>query len=123
MGTTGHRDDDEKTELQRLFYNTIYSVLGEMDHRFSERNSQLVSALVALNPEGDTFVDVKAVKHIMDPSRSPIIKTEYEVAKQFFSSQKQSQPIEGDWTVQHILSKYHTHLIGMPSVLTAFKHA
>lgn len=29
-GTTGHRDDD-KTELQRLYYSTIDSVLGEMD--------------------------------------------------------------------------------------------
>ncbi|KAF3833302.1 hypothetical protein F7725_026967, partial [Dissostichus mawsoni] len=49
-GTTGHRDND-KTELQRLYYSTIDSVLGEMDQRFSERNSQLAKSLAALNPE------------------------------------------------------------------------
>lgn len=52
----------------------------------------------------------------MDLSRSPVIEAEYEVAKQ-------SQPIEGDWTIQHILSNYHTYLKAMPSVMTAFKHA
>jgi len=121
-GTTGHRDND-KTELQRLYYSTIDSVLGEMDQRFSECNSQLAKSLAALNPESDTFLDAKAVKHIMDLSGSPVIEAEYEVAKQFFSMQKQSQPIEGDWTIQHILSNYHMHLKAMPSVMTAFKHA
>ena len=95
METTGHRDDDEKTKLQRLYYNTIDSVLGEMDHRFSERNSQLARALVALNPESDTFLDGKVVKHIMDLSRSPIIETEYKVAKQVFSSQKNHSQSRG----------------------------
>ncbi|KAK0151848.1 hypothetical protein N1851_006772 [Merluccius polli] len=74
VATTGRRDDDEKNKLKRLYYSTIDSVLGEMDHRFSY-------------------------------------------------SQKQSRPIEGDWTIQHILSKYRTHGIAMPSVSTAFKHA
>lgn len=90
-----------------------------MDHRFYKCNSELARALVALNPESDTFLDVEAVKHVMDLSRAPIVEMEYEVAEQFFGSQKQSQPIEGDWTVQHIISKYHTHLTAMPSVLTA----
>lgn len=63
-------------------------------------------ALVALNPESDAFLDVKAVEHIMGLSRSPIIETEYQVAEEFFSC----QPSEGawTWTVQRILSK-HTH--------------
>ncbi|KAJ4938373.1 hypothetical protein JOQ06_002993 [Pogonophryne albipinna] len=69
-GTKGHRYND-KTELQRLYYSTIDSVLGEMDQRFSERNSQLAKSLAALNPESDPFLDAKAVKHIMDLSGSP----------------------------------------------------
>ncbi|KAJ4930565.1 hypothetical protein JOQ06_024874 [Pogonophryne albipinna] len=75
-GTTGHGDDD-KTELQRLYYSMIDSVLGEMDQRFSERNSQLAKSLAALNPESDTFLDAKAVKHIMDLSGSPVIEAEF----------------------------------------------
>lgn len=82
-----------------------------MDHRFSTHNSQLASELVALNSESDTFLDVKHhVKHIMDLPGSPIIDDH-------------PQPVEGDWTIHQILSKYHTRLIAMPNVLTAFKHA
>ncbi|KAK0153405.1 hypothetical protein N1851_004914 [Merluccius polli] len=125
MGPTGaHRDrcdDDLKTELRRLYYDTIDSVVGEMERKFSERNSQLASALAALNPEADNFLDVKAVKHILDLSQSFVIDSEFEVAKEFLMSQKQA--MEGDWTIQHIISTYHNQLIAMPSVLTAFKHA
>lgn len=74
-GTTGHRDDDDKTQVQRLYCSTIDSVLGEMDPRFRERNSLLASALVALNPESDTFLDVKAVKHVLDLSQWPVIES------------------------------------------------
>ncbi|KAK0138889.1 hypothetical protein N1851_024562 [Merluccius polli] len=60
MGPTGaHRDrgdDDLKTELRRLYYDTIDSVVREIERRFSERNSQLASALAALNPEADNFL-------------------------------------------------------------------
>ncbi|KAL0968294.1 hypothetical protein UPYG_G00264930 [Umbra pygmaea] len=120
--TGGHRgDDDLETELRRLYYNTIDSVVGELERRFSERNSQLASALAALNPEADNFLDVKAVKHILDLSQSIMIDAEFEVAKEFLMSQKQA--MQQDWTIQHIISTYHNHLIAMPSVLTAFKHA
>lgn len=120
--TGGHRgDDDLETELRRLYYNTIDSVVGELERRFSERNTQLASALAALNPEADNFLDVKAVKHILDLSQSIIVDAEFEVAKEFLMSQKQA--MQGDWTIQHIISTYHNQLITMPSVLTAFKHA
>jgi len=66
-----------------LYYNTIDSVVGELEHRFSERNSQLASALAALNPEADNFLDVKAVKHILDLSQTIMIDAEFEVAKEF----------------------------------------
>ena len=125
MGLTGaHRDrgdDDSKTELRRLYYDTIDSVVGEMERRFSERNTQLVSALAALNPEADNFLDVKAVQHILDLSQSIGIEAEFEVAKEFLVSQKQA--MEGDWTIQHIISTYRIQLSAMPSVPTAFKHA
>lgn len=98
MGTTGHKDSGRKTELQRLSHTTIDSGLGEMDHRFSMCNSQLPSELVAQNPESDTFLDVKHhAKHIMDLPGSPIIDDH-------------PQPIEGDWTLHQILSKYHTSI-------------
>lgn len=77
VGTTGHGGDDEKTELHRLYYSIVDSVLGEMDHRFSERSStQLACPLVVLNQDSDTFLDLKAVRHIMNLSQSPIIETE-----------------------------------------------
>ena len=50
------------------------------DSKVTDSRAQLTvgsSARVTLNPESDTFLDVKAVKHIMDPSRLSIIETEY----------------------------------------------
>ncbi|ROL42974.1 hypothetical protein DPX16_1132 [Anabarilius grahami] len=120
--TGGHRgNDDGETELRRLYYNSIDSVVGELERRFSERNSQLTSALAELNLEADNFLDVKAVKHILDLPQSIMIDAEFEVAKEFLMSQKQA--MQRDWTIQHTISTYHNHLIAMPSVLTAFKHA
>ncbi|KAJ0066809.1 hypothetical protein NL108_002860, partial [Boleophthalmus pectinirostris] len=125
MEPTGvHRatsNDDLKTEFRRLYYNTIDLVGGEMERRFSERNSQLASALAALNPEADNFLDVKAVRHILDLSQSTVTDAEFEVAKEFLMSQKQATG--GNWTIQHIISTFHIQLSAMPSVLTAFKHA
>lgn len=66
LGTTGHRDGDDRTELKRVYYSIFDSVLGEMDDRFSENNLKLAHALFALNPESDTFLDGKAIMHIMN---------------------------------------------------------
>lgn len=65
--------------------------------------------------------DVKALKPTLDLLQSIIIDTEFKVAKEFLISQK--QVMEGDWTIQHIISIYDHHLIAMPSVLKAFKQA
>ena len=84
--TGAHRaasDDDLKTEFRRLYYNIIDLVVGEMERRFSERNSQLASALAALNPEADNFLDVKAVRPILDLSHSIVTDAEFEVVKSF----------------------------------------
>lgn len=100
--TGGHRgNDDGETELRRLYYNNIDSVVGELERRFSERNSQLASALAALNPEADNFLDVKAVKNILDQSQSIMIDAEFEVAKNFLMSQNQA--MQRDWAIQHII--------------------
>ena len=95
-------DDDLKTELRRFYYNTIDLVVGEMERRFSKRNSQLASALAALNPEADNFLDVKAVRHILDLSHLIVAISEFEVAKEFLMSKKQA--MEGSWTIQNIIS-------------------
>ncbi len=64
--TTGQREDDIETELKRMYYSTVDSVVGEMDQRFGKRNSHLYRALAALDPESDSFLDPETVKHIMD---------------------------------------------------------
>ncbi|XP_073730590.1 uncharacterized protein [Misgurnus anguillicaudatus] len=121
--TTGQRENDMETELKRLYYSTVDSVVGEMDQRFGERKSHLYRALNALDPKSDLFLDPKTVKHIMDLTQSPIVDAEFEVAKHFLRSQKESKTEGDNWTTKFVLSKYHTVLQTMPSVLTAFKHA
>lgn len=63
-----HRTQGDKTELKKLYYNIIDSEIREMDHRFSELNSELARVVVALNPESDIFLDVKAVMQIRNLS-------------------------------------------------------
>ncbi len=63
---TGQREDGIETELKRLYYSTVDSVVGEMDQRFGERISHLYYALAALDPKSDSFLDPKTVKHIID---------------------------------------------------------
>ncbi|GAA6087426.1 zinc finger MYM-type protein 1-like [Tachysurus ichikawai] len=48
--TTGVNSND-KTELCRLYFSALDHVLGEMETRFSERNSKVAAALAALDPE------------------------------------------------------------------------
>lgn len=80
-------------------------------------------ALAALDPESDSFLDPETVKHIMDLTQSPIVDAEFEVAKHFLRSQKESKTEGDNWTTKLIFSKYHKVLQTMPSVQTAFKHA
>ncbi len=55
---TSQREDAIETELKRLYYSTMDSVVGEMDQRFGERTS--------LDPKTDSFLDHKNMKHIID---------------------------------------------------------
>ncbi|KAK0131285.1 hypothetical protein N1851_034018 [Merluccius polli] len=59
--TTGGNTMD-KVELSRLYFSVLDRVLVEMERRFSKCNSKLAAALVALDPESDTFLDVKALQ-------------------------------------------------------------
>lgn len=119
--TVGLKDND-KTELRRLYFGTIDAVLGEIDTRFSERNTKLATALVALDPESETFLDIKAIKHIMDLTNSTIVEEEYVVAKKFIRTQMDGETIDGKWTIKRLLSLHHKTLEAMPSVLIALKH-
>ncbi|KAL1268635.1 hypothetical protein QQF64_033998 [Cirrhinus molitorella] len=106
--TTGQREDDVKTELKRLYYSTIDSVAGEMDQRFSERNSHLYRALTVLDPDSDSFLDPETVKHIMELTQSPICDAEFEVAKTFLMSQNRKQ--RGTTGPQNLFSPSTTKL-------------
>lgn len=118
MEPTGIHRTTGEDELKRLYYSIIDLVVGEMERRFSERNSQMASALAALNPQADNFLDVEMVRPILDLSQSPVTDTEFQVAKEFLLSQK-----HGTRTIKEILSTYHIQLNVMPSVLIAFKYA
>ena len=75
-----------------ISYNDTHPIYKKcQDHRLSKLNSLLAGALSALNPESTTFLDVSGVKHIMDLSRVNVIETEFKVAEQSFSLQKQSE--------------------------------
>ncbi|RXN28005.1 zinc finger MYM-type 1-like protein [Labeo rohita] len=55
--SVGQRESNIEQECKRLFFNIIDSILGEMSVRFSERNSQYMSALDALDPGTKNFLD------------------------------------------------------------------
>ncbi|CAK6968940.1 unnamed protein product%2C partial [Scomber scombrus] len=57
--------DEWDTEMQRLFYSTLDAVGEEIRKHFSERNSELMIALQSLDPNSETFLDVKDVKPIL----------------------------------------------------------
>ncbi|CAM4556543.1 unnamed protein product [Leuciscus chuanchicus] len=115
-------NNDDKSELKRLFFSAIDAVLGEMDVRFSERNGKLISALEALDPENKSFLDVKKLKHIMDLAGMEIVESEFCVARRFLQSQMEDDS-EEKWTVQRLLSKHYKTLKAMPTALTALQLA
>ncbi|KAI2658679.1 Zinc finger MYM-type protein 1 [Labeo rohita] len=64
--SVGQRESNIEQECKRLFFNIIDSILGEMSVRFSERNSQYMSALDALDPGSKNFLDAGKVKPLLD---------------------------------------------------------
>ncbi|KAA0701554.1 hypothetical protein E1301_Tti023537 [Triplophysa tibetana] len=119
--TTGANIID-KVELRRLYFSALDHILGEIELRFSERNSKFAAALAALDPENETFLDVKSIKPIMDLTNSTIVETECIVAKQYISRIKEEES-QQMMTTRRLLSEHHKVLEAMPSVLSALKLA
>ncbi|KAK9967816.1 hypothetical protein ABG768_002182 [Culter alburnus] len=119
--TTGANIID-KVELRRLYFSALDHILGEIEVRFSERNSKFAAALAALDPENETFLDVKSIKPIMDLTNSTIVETECIVAKQYISRIKEEES-QQMMTTRRLLSEHHKVLEAMPSVLSALKLA
>ncbi|KAK0144461.1 Zinc finger MYM-type protein 1 [Merluccius polli] len=113
--------DEGDTELRRLFYSTLDAVGEEMSKRFSERNSELMTALQSLDPNSETFLDVKHVKPILTLSSTEINEAEFVVARQFLKTNMTAD--DETWTISRIIKTFHSALEAMPSVMMAFKHA
>ncbi|KAI9517834.1 hypothetical protein NQZ68_001003 [Dissostichus eleginoides] len=124
-GHGGHgilrHDIGSETECKRLFFSTLDSVIGEMNRRFSERNSQLVEALCALDPENPHFLDVQKVTPLLELTKTTLVESEFAVARNFLQSEMARST--GDaWTPTSILQRFSRPLAAMPTVLTALKH-
>ena len=55
--------------------------------RMSERFSQLVESLCALDPESHDLIDVKRVKPLLDLSKTNLVEAEFSVARQFLQTE------------------------------------
>ena len=118
----GQNDTNTETEMKRLYYSAIDAVLGEMEARFSERDGKLITALTALDPGDDSFLDATKVKPILDLVGVEIVQTQYTVAREFLLSEMAP---EENWTIHKVglLSKYYKSLQSMPTVLLALRLA
>ncbi len=74
-------DLGNQEELRRLYYSTLDAVLAEISERFGERNSKLIEALSAFDPQYDsTFLDAQLVQDMMNLTNSEVIHSEFVVA-------------------------------------------
>uniref|UniRef100_A0A3B1J476 DUF4371 domain-containing protein n=1 Tax=Astyanax mexicanus TaxID=7994 RepID=A0A3B1J476_ASTMX len=121
-GSLGQHEDNNEQECKRLYFSTIDSVLGEMDARFNERNSQLMDGLSALDPGSPNFMDVGKVKPLLDLTKTDMVEAQFAVANQFL--QTRLIGLDGEkLTLEKLVQKFSTVLEAMPCVLTAFTHA
>ncbi|KAI9535257.1 hypothetical protein NQZ68_002811 [Dissostichus eleginoides] len=58
-----------------------------MNRRFSERNSQLVEALCALDPENPHFLDVQKVTPLLELTKTTLVESKFAVARNFLQSE------------------------------------
>uniref|UniRef100_A0A8C1TJI1 TTF-type domain-containing protein n=1 Tax=Cyprinus carpio TaxID=7962 RepID=A0A8C1TJI1_CYPCA len=118
-------DLGNQQELRRLFYSTLDAVLAEISERFGERNSKLIEALSAFDPQCDsTFLDAQLVQDMMNLTNSEVIHSEFVVARQFLRKVLARSISSGEkLTLKQILQEHHTTLEAMPSVLAAMKCA
>ena len=52
-----------------------------MEHRFGERQVELALAVQAVDPNNCNFLNVAAIKPLMQLTNSPIVESEFLVAK------------------------------------------
>ncbi|RXN04563.1 zinc finger MYM-type 1-like protein [Labeo rohita] len=119
--SVGQRESNIEQECKRLFFNIIDSILGEMSVRFSERNSQYMSALDALDPGSKNFLDAGKVKPLLDLTNTEMVESQFTVARQFWQTLCTDQ--DEKMTLVKLLSNYSSVFQAMPVVLTALKHA
>ncbi len=100
-------------------------MLAEISERFGERNSKLIEALSAFDPQYDsTFLDAQLVQDMMNLTNSEVIHSEFVVARQFLHKVLARSISSGEkLTLKQILKEHHTTLEAMPSVLAAMKCA
>nr|XP_014352814.1 PREDICTED: uncharacterized protein LOC106706406 [Latimeria chalumnae] len=115
-------EDEGCREFKRMYYSTLDAVLGKISVRFSEGNTKLIGALLALDPESPTFLQVAHVQPITNLTNTEIVESEFLVARQFLQTQMDSSTIE-TWATQTLLKTFHRALEAVPSVITAMKHA
>lgn len=80
-----------------------------------------MTALQSLDPNSETFLDVKHVKPILTLSSTEIIEAEFVVARHFLKTNMTAD--DETWTISRIIKTFHSALEAMLSVMTAFKHA
>ena len=78
-------------------------------------------ALQSLDPNSETFLDVKHVKPILTLSSTEITEAEFVVARHFLKTNMTAA--DETWTISRIVKTFHSALEAMPSVTTAFKQA
>ncbi len=92
-----------------------------MATHFSERSGKLITALAALDPEDESFLDVTKGKPILDLTGLETVESEYCVVRRLLQSQMDERATEEIWTVQRLLSKHHKTLKAVPTALTALQ--
>ena len=93
-----------------------------MEHRFGERQTELALAVQAVDSNNCNFLNVAAIKPLTQHTNSPIVESEFLVAKQYVENLKKETG--GSISIGKLLSsKYHDFFKTMPSVLLAFKLA
>ena len=86
--TTGQRSARNEAALRRLYFSVIDQVVGEMEHRFGEKQTELALAVQAVDPNNCNFLNVAAIKPLMQLTNSPTVESEFLVAKQYVENLK-----------------------------------
>jgi len=99
------RESDEEPELKRLFPNVIGVVLNEMNGRFSDCNSDAMSALSTLKPENKNVFLITATIAPLLYLRGIAAVEDFAVAPSFLTNAPIHSSLyqHGTWTTEKIL--------------------